>query len=231
MAEFTEKVQDFFTNAEINNSQMMNMLSEFLTVEQGGEELYEKALTLVFDPEVKSKFKEYLEQTRNHQKVLTNVIKRLGGNPKMQSPTAKLAEEKAQSLLKSMSKSGLSKEQRQLNAIENIVLAETKDHADWELLGKIARQTNDGELRDVLMPAVKEVEDQEDEHLNWPRTKMAELAMVSLTQEDDSNEVKALDQSESSNGGGKTRGRAQKARKSRTTAHSNGRKHNGRRRA
>lgn len=231
MAEFTEKVRDFFTNAEISNSQMMNMLSEFLAVEMGGEKLYLKALTIVFEPEVKSKFKEFLEQTRHHQKVLTDVIKRLGGNPKMQSPTAKLAAEKGQALLRSMTKSGLSKEQKQLNAMENIVLAETKDHSDWELLGKIARQTSDGQLRDVLTPAVKEVEDQEDEHLNWPRTKMAELAMLSLTQENESNQTKARNHSEASNGAARSRGRVVKGKSNRANGHANGRKHNGRSRA
>jgi rubrerythrin len=231
MAEFTEKVRDFFTNAEISNSHMMNLLSEFLAVEMGGEKLYVKALTLVFDPEVKSKFKEYLDQTRHHQKVLTDIIKRLGGNPKMQSPTAKLAAEKGQALLRSMIKSGLSKEQKQLNAMENIVLAETKDHSDWELLGKIARQTNDGQLRDVLTPAVKEVEDQEDEHLNWTRTKMAELAMLSLTQENESNQTKARNHVDMSNGRARSPGRVQKEKSNRAKGHANGRKPNARRRA
>jgi hypothetical protein len=65
------------------------------------------------------------------------------------------------------SPAGLATKAAEINAIENIVLAETKDHADWEMLGKIARQSNDSRLRDVLKPAVSEVEPQEDEHLNW----------------------------------------------------------------
>lgn len=38
---------------------------------------------------------------------------------------------------------------------ENIVLAETKDHADWELIGKIVRQSTDNRLREVLGPAAR----------------------------------------------------------------------------
>jgi len=39
---------------------------------------------------------------------------------------------------------GLSDRVAEINSIENIILAETKDHADyWESLGKIARQTED----------------------------------------------------------------------------------------
>ena len=70
-----------------------------------------------------------------------------------------------------MSRAGLSKDENELNAIENIVLAETKDHADWELIGKIVRQTTDQRLREVLGPAAKAIEQEEDEHLNWTRKK------------------------------------------------------------
>jgi hypothetical protein len=64
--------------------------------------------------------------------------------------------------------------------MENIVLAETKDHADWELLGHIAHRSEDSQLSNLLKPAVSEVEGQEDEHLNWTKTKMGELALLAL---------------------------------------------------
>jgi len=182
MAEFTEIVKDYFTNAQVSKSALMDLLSEFLAVEEGGQQLYEKALELVFDSEVKTKFREFLKQTMTHQKVLTEIITRLGGNPRSQSRTAKIATMKAQSLLRTMGDRGLSRDQNQLNAMENIVLAETKDHADWELLGKIARQTTDARLRDVLAPAAKNVEQEEDEHLNWTRKKLGELQMAALSQ-------------------------------------------------
>ena len=181
MAELTEKVKDFFTSARINKSTLMDVLSEFLAVEMGGQKLYEKALTLVADSEVKSKFHEFHRQTIKHQKVLTDVINKLGGNTRTQSAGAKVATEKAQALLRSMDGNGLSKDQAELNAIENIVLAETKDHADWELMGKIARQSNDDRLREVLGAAASEVEQEEDEHLNWTRKKLGELQMEALT--------------------------------------------------
>ena len=180
MAELTEKVKDFFTSARINNSTLMGVLSEFLAVEMGGQKLYEKALGLVSDSEVRTKFREFHKQTLKHQKVLTDVIHRLGGNTRAQSPTAKVAAGKAQALLRSMDANGLSKDQAELNAIENIVLAETKDHADWELIGKIARQSTDDRLREILGAAASEVEQEEDEHLNWTRKKLGELQMEAL---------------------------------------------------
>jgi hypothetical protein len=57
---------------------------------------------------------------------------------------------------------------------------ETKDHADWQLLGHLARRSNDSGLRDVLKPAVAEVEPGEDQHLSWTAEQMARLAMTNL---------------------------------------------------
>jgi len=50
------------------------------------------------------------------------------------------------------------------------------------LLGKIVRQTTDQKLREVLAPAAKTVEQEEDEHLNWTRKKLGELQMAALSQ-------------------------------------------------
>jgi rubrerythrin len=181
MAKITEKVKDFFTNAHVNIPVLHDLLSEFLAVEMGGQTLYERALEVVSDIEVRAKFREFHKQTVNHQKILTDIIRKLGGNPQLHSAGAKLAADKAKGLLRTMSRAGLSKDAVQLNAIENIVLAETKDHADWELLGKIVRQTTDSHLREVLGPAVHTVEQEEDEHLNWTRKKLGDLQMESLT--------------------------------------------------
>jgi rubrerythrin len=74
MAELTEKVMDFFTNAEANMATLKDVLSEFLAVELGGQKLYERALKLVSDSEVQTKFREYHRQTLNHQKVLISII-------------------------------------------------------------------------------------------------------------------------------------------------------------
>jgi rubrerythrin len=74
MAELTEKVMDFFTNAEVNMATLKDVLSEFLAVELGGQKLYERALKLVSDSEVQTKFREYHRQTLNHQKVLISII-------------------------------------------------------------------------------------------------------------------------------------------------------------
>jgi hypothetical protein len=67
----------------------------------------------------------------------------------------------------------------QLVACECVTLAETKDHADWELLGKCAENLS-GEQRAALEEACEEVEDQEDEHLYHTKGWGRELWLESL---------------------------------------------------
>lgn len=52
----------------------------------------------------------------------------------------------------------------ELVACDCVVLAETKDHANWKLLGKVARRMK-GEGAKALREAYAQVEDEEDEHL------------------------------------------------------------------
>jgi rubrerythrin len=158
---------------------LRDKLSEFLAVEKGGLKLYDQALQMVSDHDVRKKFSEFRDQTRKHETLLTRVIQKLGMDPSYISQGAKVATEKAEGLLKTM-RDGLPVQSAEINAVENIVLAETKDHADWELLGKIARQTNDSQIRDALKDAVSEVEPEEDEHLNWTREQMSRLEINAI---------------------------------------------------
>ena len=52
----------------------------------------------------------------------------------------------------------------ELVACECVVLAETKDHSNWELIGRVAREADD-KLAGILKAAYDEVEDEEDHHL------------------------------------------------------------------
>jgi len=173
MAQVTERIRDYLTSTTIKHAQLMSMLSEFLAVEQGGQKLYQKALAQVRDPDVVKRFQTFYEQTVKHEQILTRIISELGGDPTRISPTARIAASKAQELTPA---------QIELNAMENILLAETKDHADWELLGKIARQTTEPQLSSTLKPAVDEVESEEEDHLNWTGSRMAELSMKALSE-------------------------------------------------
>jgi hypothetical protein len=67
----------------------------------------------------------------------------------------------------------------QLVACECIVLAETKDHMNWELLTKCAQRLR-GAQKQALEEACEIVEEQEDEHLYHSRGYCRELWLDSL---------------------------------------------------
>jgi rubrerythrin len=181
MASIIEKAEDYMSSARISREVLRDKLSEFLMVERGGLKLYELALQIITDVAVSEKFREFHDQTRKHETILLRVIGDLGMDPDYVSPAAKVAEQKATALQHTMMNAdGLSSQAVEANAIENIVLAETKDHADWELLGKIARQSDDEKVRDVLKPAVDEVEPEEDDHLSWAKEQLARLEFVTI---------------------------------------------------
>lgn len=181
MANVVEKAADYLQYAAISPSHLKDKLSEFLMVEKGGIKLYQKALQIVKDAKVKERFQVFYEQTRKHEQILTKVMRELKIDPSYVSPGARLAEQKAEGLLKTMGGDSLDSNAAELNAIENIILAETKDQADWEMLGKISRQSEDERIREVLRPAVYEVEPEEDTHLLWTKQQMTRLEFDALT--------------------------------------------------
>jgi hypothetical protein len=67
----------------------------------------------------------------------------------------------------------------ELVACECVVLAETKDHLDWELLGKCAEHLK-GNAAETLKKASEKVEDEEDEHLYHTQGWCRELWRQSL---------------------------------------------------
>ena len=67
----------------------------------------------------------------------------------------------------------------ELVACECVVLAETKDHFDWHLMGQCAEELS-GEEADALKQAHDQVEDEEDEHLYHTKGWCRELWLKSL---------------------------------------------------
>jgi len=77
MSEITETVKDYITSSSFKRDQLMDKLSEFVTVERGGIKLYEAALKLVRNREVKDKFRLFHKQTIRHEEILTGIIEKL----------------------------------------------------------------------------------------------------------------------------------------------------------
>ena len=157
---------------------LLDKLSEFLMVEQGGLQLYRVAAARSSVPELRERYELFGRETDHHRAVLVRLIERLGGDPSYVSPTARVAQFKATKLLESSSCiAGLGRQGVELNDLENVLLAETKDHADWSLLSQLAQAMPDGEMKQALREAVSEVEPQEDHHLGWARDTLAQMGL------------------------------------------------------
>lgn len=154
--------------------QLKELLLQSLEHERGGVKIYETALQCVINEDLREQFEKYLEQTRNHERILLDVCSELGLDPEEAIPGREVVRLVGSALVQAMQlalKSG-KREAAELVAAECVVLAETKDHADWELISRCAENA-EGEQQQVLMNAADEVEDQEDEHLyhskGWSR--------------------------------------------------------------
>jgi rubrerythrin len=154
---------------------LLDLLSEFLMVEQGGLELYRVVAARCTDAALAQRYAAFGAETARHREILVDLIRRLDGDPAYVSPTARLAQAKAAALLQTaLVAGGLSQPELEAADLESVLLAETKDHADWHLLQQLAAQADDPAVRAALAETVPNVEEEEDEHLSWARDTLGE---------------------------------------------------------
>jgi rubrerythrin len=166
----------------IARNQVNELLYQALETEIGGVQVYQAAVRCAVNEDLKKQWTEYLEQTQEHERVLREALDALGLDQEADSPGRQVVRHIGQSLVMAISmaaKSGAPKEAAQLVAAECVVLAETKDHMNWELIGKVADQLS-GKGGKALKAAYEAVEDEEDEHLYHTKGWTRELWIASL---------------------------------------------------
>jgi rubrerythrin len=150
----------------VKTEQVTELLYQALETERGGIQVYTTALTCVVNADLKKEWEEYLEQTRNHEQIVLEVMEKMGLDPETETPGREVVRHIGESLVEAMQMAleAGKPEAAQLVACECIVLAETKDHLNWELILEVAEKSK-GEQREALKAAYEQVEEQEDEHL------------------------------------------------------------------
>lgn len=159
---------------KIATEQVHELLYQALETERGGIQIYTTALKAAVNPDLKKEWTEYLEETRTHERVLTNVFDELGLETETCTPGRDVVAHLGKALVDAI-EMALAKgdaDAAQLVAGECVVLAETKDHQNWSLIGHVAKNAS-GEVPKVLMKAFEAVEKDEDHHLyhttGWTR--------------------------------------------------------------
>jgi len=151
-----------------------DLLYQALETEKGGVQVYVTALRCAVNQDFRNELNKYLEQTKNHVQILTDILNTLELDPDAETPGRKVVRYIGTSLVKAMEMALRSTDPQsaQIVAAECVVFAETKDHLNWELLGEIAKNADEAEAA-LIMPAYEQVEEEEDEHLyhsqGWTR--------------------------------------------------------------
>jgi hypothetical protein len=164
----------------MKKEQLHELLYQALETELGGIEVYTVALSCAVNSDLAEEWEEYLEQTTNHERIVRETMLTLGLDPKVETPGRAVVRHIGASLVQAMQmakKAGANA--AQIVAAECVVLAETKDHLNWELIGEAAKEMG-GPHGKALADAHEEVEDQEDEHLYHTSGWARELHMQQL---------------------------------------------------
>lgn len=169
------------TQAKYDRAQLEDLVLQMMETELGGEKIYRAAIAAAVNPDLKEEWQGYLDETLHHQDVVRGLCATLGLAPDQQSPTRKVVGHIGKSLVQAieMAQRDAPPEAAQVVAAECVVLAETKDHANWELLGRVAKVAT-GDIGKALKAAHEDVEQDEDHHLFHTQGWMRELAIQGL---------------------------------------------------
>lgn len=167
--------------ASFNEAQLNELLHQALETERGGIQIYELAVQCAVNDDLRQEWQGYLDETRRHEQILLEVFAQAGLDPEQQTPGQKVVGHIGKSLVQAMAmaqKAG-NPAAAELVACECVVLAETKDHANWELIGHVVKHGR-SDLIKTLKAAHDEIEPQEDHHLYHTKGWCRELWIDSL---------------------------------------------------
>ena len=150
----------------MKSEQVAELLYQALETEKGGIQIYETALKCAVNDELKEEWQEYLAQTRTHEQIMLEVMEQMGLDPETETPGREVVRHIGESLVEAMEMAleAGKPDAAQLVACECVVLAETKDHLNWELIHEVADKSK-GEQKQALTAAYERVEEEEDKHL------------------------------------------------------------------
>ncbi len=166
---------------KLDPKMVKELILQALEHERGGVKIYETALKCALNEDLKEEWEKYHQETEHHVEILQDVCSQLQLDAEEQTPGRKITQDKGLALVASMEAAlgAGDKEAAQCVAAEAVTEAELIDHANWELIGQVAKAMGGAEGK-ALKEAYEEVEDQEDEHFYHSKGWMRELALEGL---------------------------------------------------
>jgi rubrerythrin len=165
----------------MKDEQVRELLYQALETELGGVDVYTTALRCAENDDLKEEWDKYLEQTKNHVAIMEETLRKLGLDPDEETPGRQVVRTIGEALVEAMELALAEGEPgaAQLVAAEAVVLAETKDHQNWHLLGEVVKNAT-GQQAKIIQQAYEQVEEEEDEHLYHSKGWARELWIESL---------------------------------------------------
>jgi rubrerythrin len=148
-----------------------DLLSACLAHERCGVHLYRSVAARTTIDSLRERYERFGEETLEHVRLLEELITSTGGDPSYVSPSARATEKAGAGLVEGtyLLDGSVDADTAELAMLEAVALAETKDHANWELLAQLATAMSEGDVRAQLEAVSREVLGQENEHLTWAR--------------------------------------------------------------
>lgn len=165
----------------MNTAQLKEHLLQSLVHERGGTLVYKTALECTINNDLRTEWERYLEQTQNHVVILSKLCQEMGLDPGEMTPGCKIIQHNGMALVRAMEMARAEGDATaaELVACDSVLLAETKDHANWEIICECAKSA-DGASGAALKAVCEQVEEQEDEHLYHTQGWGRELRLQAL---------------------------------------------------
>jgi hypothetical protein len=158
----------------IDTHRLHELLGQTLETELAVLRVYEAALPCARHDELREEWERDRDQTARHVELVEASIQSFGLDPDAETTGRRVVRRLSEALTAAIvqSRSEGTDAEAEVVAAECVVLAETKSHLLWDLIGEAVTQVH-GEAAEILVAAHSEVEDEEDEHVShgtgWAR--------------------------------------------------------------
>lgn len=164
-----------------DSHQLDELVLQMMETELVGERVYRAALTCAHHPALKKEWQRYLKDSQAHQGALRRMCDALGLAPDAPTAARAVLRQQGDAWVQAIetAQRTCDADTAQRVACECILHAETRNHAQWELLGRVARVAV-GDVGQTLKTAYRAVEKNEEHHLHHIQGWHRELAIHAL---------------------------------------------------
>jgi rubrerythrin len=158
-----------FAEAGLDSAFLGDLLNACLAHERCGVHLYRSVSGRTGDPALRAQYERFGAETLEHVAKLEELIASSGGDPQYVSPSARSTEKAAAGLLEStfLIDGSLDPLTAELAMLEAVMLAESKDRANWVVLAEVAAALGASAIRSRFEEVTTDVLSQEEEHYTW----------------------------------------------------------------